>query len=140
MARSDAVEQLRKVPLFAALDRKDLETLSHFVREQSYEPGQTIVKEGDKGHGLYIIKDGKVSIRKGNRAIRQMGPGDFFGEIAILDDGPRTADVVADSRTDCLTLSSWETRPLLMQSSGMSYAMLREVVRRLRDATPVETH
>jgi CRP/FNR family transcriptional regulator, cyclic AMP receptor protein len=140
MARSDAVEQLRRVPIFAGLDRKDLETLSHFVREQTYEAGQSIVKEGDKGHGLYIIKEGKVSIRRGGKVIRQMGPGDFLGEIAILDDGPRTADAVADAPTVCLTLSSWETRPLLMQSAGMSYAMLQEVVRRLRNATPVEMH
>jgi CRP/FNR family transcriptional regulator len=65
-----------------------------------------------------------------------MGPGQFFGEISVLDGGPRTADVKAETETVCLTLISWEIKPLLMDNAGISYKMLLEMVKRQRSQAP----
>ena len=138
--KTDPTESLRRVPLFAGLDRKELEMLAKLAKEQRYEPGATIVKSGASGHGLYIIKEGSVSVVRDGQKVASMGPGQFFGEISVLDGGPRTADVKADTDTVCLTLISWEIKPLLMDNAGISYKMLLEMVKRLRSQAPSEQH
>jgi len=136
--KTDPTESLRRVPLFAGLDRKELELLAKLAKEQRYEPGATIVKTGASGHGLYIIKEGNVSVVRDGKKVASMGPGQFFGEISVLDGGPRTADVRADTDTVCLTLISWEIKPLLMDNAAISYKMLLEMVKRLRSQAPQE--
>ena len=136
--KTDPTESLRRVPLFAGLDRKELELLAKLAKEQRYEPGATIVKTGASGHGLYIIKEGNVSVVRDGQKVASMGPGQFFGEISVLDGGPRTADVRADTDTVCLTLISWEIKPLLMDNAAISYKMLLEMVKRLRSQAPQE--
>ena len=134
--KTDPTESLRRVPLLAGLDRKELELLAKLAKEQRYEPGSTIVKSGASGHGLYIIKEGNVSVVRDGQKVASMGPGQFFGEISVLDGGPRTADVKADTDTVCLTLISWEIKPLLMDNAAISYKMLLEMVKRLRAQAP----
>ena len=134
--KTDPTESLRRVPLLAGLDRKELELLAKLAKEQRYEPGATIVKSGASGHGLYIIKEGTVSVVRDGQKVASMGPGQFFGEISVLDGGPRTADVKADTETVCLTLISWEIKPLLMDNAAISYKMLLEMVKRLRSQAP----
>ena len=136
--KTDATESLRRVPLFAGLDRKELELLAKVAKEQRYEPGATIVQAGAGGHGLYIIKEGNVSVVRDGQKVASFGPGQFFGEVSVLDGGPRTADVKADSETVCLTLISWEIKPLLMDNAGITYKMLLEMVKRLRSQSPRE--
>jgi len=136
--KTDATESLRRVPLFAGLDRKELELLAKVAKEQRYEPGATIVQAGASGHGLYIIKEGNVSVVRDGQKVASFGPGQFFGEVSVLDGGPRTADVKADTETVCLTLISWEIKPLLMDNAGITYKMLLEMVKRLRSQSPRE--
>jgi len=136
--KTDATESLRRVPLFAGLDRKELELLAKVAKEQRYEPGATIVQAGAGGHGLYIIKEGNVSVVRDGQKVASFGPGQFFGEVSVLDGGPRTADVNADTDTVCLTLISWEIKPLLMDNAGITYKMLLEMVKRLRSQSPRE--
>jgi CRP/FNR family transcriptional regulator, cyclic AMP receptor protein len=136
--KTDPTESLRRVPLFAGLDRKELELLAKLAKEQRYEAGATIVKAGAGGHGLYIIKEGNVSVVRDGKKVASMGPGQFFGEISVLDGGLRTADVKADTDTVCLTLISWEIKPLLMDNAAISYKMLLEMVKRLRSQAPQE--
>ncbi len=136
MAKTDTIEELKRVPLFADLDRRDLEMLGRLLKEQRYEKGALIVKKGATGQGLFIIKEGSVSVKRDGRTVSQMRPGDFFGEIAVLDGGPRTADVQADTDTVCLTMVSWDIKPLLMDNAGIAYKMLQQIVRRLREARP----
>jgi CRP/FNR family transcriptional regulator, cyclic AMP receptor protein len=134
--KTDATDSLRRVPLFSGLDRKELELLAKLAKEQSYESGATIVKAGASGHGLYVIKEGNVSVVRDGQKVASMGPGQFFGEVSVLDGGPRTADVKADTATTCLTLISWEIKPLLMDNAAISYKMLLEMVKRLRSQAP----
>jgi CRP/FNR family cyclic AMP-dependent transcriptional regulator len=138
--KTDPAETLRQVPLFSSLDKKELGMLAKLVKEQRYEPGTTIVQSGAGGHGLYIIKEGNVSIIQNGKTVATMGPGQFFGEISVLDGGPRTADVRADAPTVCLALISWEVKPLLMENAGMTYKMLLEMVKRLRSTAPEHEH
>jgi CRP-like cAMP-binding protein len=133
---TSTVDELKRVPLFSGLDRRELDLLAHQVKERRFPAGSVIMKEGSTGQGLFIIRDGAVSVRRGDRALARLGPGEFFGELAVLDEGPRTADVVADTDTVCLALVSWEIRPLLQEHAGMTYKMLQEVVRRLRSGGP----
>ncbi len=132
MARTDSTQQLQKVPLFSGLSQRELKLLANLVREQRYVSGSVIVKEGASGQGLYIVKEGAVSVRKRGRRVARLGAGEFFGEMSILDSGPRTASVEADTETVCLTLASWEIKPLLMDQASITYKMLLEVVRRVR--------
>ncbi|HKV32235.1 MAG TPA: cyclic nucleotide-binding domain-containing protein [Candidatus Dormibacteraeota bacterium] len=136
--KTDPTESLRRVPLFAGLDRKELELLGKLIKEQRYDKGAAIVKTGAEGHGLYIIKEGKVAVIRDGQRVASMGPGEFFGEISVLDGGPRTADVRAESDTACLTLVSWEVKPLLMENASITYKMLLELVKRLRAHVPSE--
>jgi len=138
--KTDPTESLRRVPLFAGLDRKELEMLGKLIKEQRYDAGATIVKSGAGGHGLYIIREGKVTVIRDGQQVATMGPGQFFGEISVLDGGPRTADVRAESDTVCLTLVSWEVKPLLMENASITYKMLLEMVKRLRAQAPDERH
>jgi len=136
--KTDPTESLRRVPLFAGMDKKELELLAKLVKEQSYSAGAIIVKSGAGGHGLYIIKEGRVNVVRDGQTVATLGPGQFFGEISVLDGGPRTADVRADADTVCLTLISWEVKPLLMDNASITYKMLLEMVKRLRSQSPHE--
>lgn len=134
--KTDPTESLRRVPLFAGLDRKELELLARLAKEHRYEPGATIVRSGASGHGLYIIKEGNVAVVRDGQRVASMGPGQFFGEISVLDGGPRTAEVRAETNTVCLTLISWEIKPLLMDNAAITYKMLLEMAKRLRSQAP----
>src|SRR5438445_8685687 len=136
--KTDPTESLRRVPLFAGMDKKELDLVARLLKEQPYSAGTTIVKSGSGGHGLYIIKEGRVSVVRDGQSIASLGPGQFFGEISVLDGGPRTADVRADTDTVCLTMISWEVKPILMDNASISYKMLLEMVKRLRTQSPHE--
>jgi len=134
--KTDPTESLRRVPLFAGMDKKELDLVARLLKEQPYSAGTIIVKSGSGGHGLYIIKEGRVTVVREGQAVATLGPGQFFGEISVLDGGPRTADVRADTDTVCLTLISWEVKPLLMEAPTITYKMLLEMVKRLRSQSP----
>ena len=134
--KTDPTESLRRVPLFAGMDKKELDLVARLLKEQPYSAGSIIVKSGSGGHGLYIIKEGRVTVVREGQAVATLGPGQFFGEISVLDGGPRTADVRADTDTVCLTLISWEVKPLLMEAPTITYKMLLEMVKRLRSQSP----
>lgn len=136
MAGVESATQLKKVPLFSGFDRKELEMLAQLLKEHQYRAGTPIVESGTAGHGLYVIKEGTVAVKKDGRTIAKLGPGEFFGEISVLDDGPRTADVIAETDVVCLTLIAWEVRPLLMENASMTFKMLMELVRRQRSERP----
>src|SRR3989442_6771273 len=93
--KTDPTESLRRVPLFAGLDRKELEILGKLIKEQRYAAGATIVKSGAGGHGLYIIREGDVPVIRDGQRVASLGPGPFFGASSVLDGVPRTAHLRA---------------------------------------------
>lgn len=139
-------DQLAAVPLFSQLPRKDLTRLGRAVVERHYKKGDVIVKEGESAVAFFIITKGRVEVSKGSgtkkRKLAELGPGNVFGEMALLDGGPRDATVKALEDTDCLVLSRWDFVAELRTNPQMAVAMLPILSRRLREAQgeAAETH
>ena len=131
--RKDAkVELIKGVPLFSECSRRELEQIASIADEIDLPQARELTHEGGPGREFFVLIEGDASVRQGDQEVNRLGPGDFFGEMSVLDGGPRTADVVADKDTECLTLVDWDIRPVLMQNAGLTYKMLLDVVRRYR--------
>jgi len=128
------VELLQRVPLFADFERRDLERLARSFKERTFGAGSTIASEGKGGVGFFVIEDGEatVTVRGSDRG--KLGPGDYFGEIALIDDGARSATITADSELRCYGLTSWEFRPLVESNASMAWKLLETMAKRLRAA------
>lgn len=138
----DRVRFLTKVPLFENLKEKQLRRLAMRFVSRQYEPGQDIVTQGKGGAGLFILVSGAaeaIRVRSdGSKAVvNTFGPTDFFGELALLDDQPRTASVVTTEETECLVLSQWEFLGALREDPEMSIEVLQELAWRFRQALDV---
>ena len=128
------VEQLKTVPLFSGCSTRELASLGRFLREVDFPAGRQIVQEGRTGTGLHVIIEGETKVVVGDRTRRRLGPGAFFGEISLLDRGPRTATVVAETPVRTLTLSAWNFRAALKEHPTMAVKMLEELASRVRSA------
>lgn len=127
------LEYLRKVPIFKTLPPKELEFVARSVKERIYEPGAVIVRQGDPGVGFFLIVEGIVEVTHDTHKIRDMGPGEFFGEMALMEERIRTATVTSKARTRCLQLVRWDFRALLKENPELAVRMLEVVVQRLRE-------
>lgn len=127
------LEYLRKVPIFKGLPPKELGFIARSVKERVYEPGAVIVKQGDPGVGFFMIMEGRVDVGHDGHKIREMGPGEFFGEMALMEERIRTATVTAKDRTRCLQLVRWDFRALLKENPELAVRMLEVVVKRIRE-------
>ncbi len=103
-------DRLKTIPLFSSLSEKALNTLSVFSSETSVSAGKRLVHEGDYSYDLIVIESGTADVIKGGEVIGSLGPGDVFGEIGMLSGSKRTADVVATSPMDLITLSKWDLK------------------------------
>ncbi|MDR7486231.1 MAG: cyclic nucleotide-binding domain-containing protein [Armatimonadota bacterium] len=124
---------LMQVPIFKDIPARLLESVARSMRERIYEPGQVIVKQGDPGVGFFLITEGRVEVSHDNRHIRFLGPGEFFGEMALMEERPRSATVTARERTTCLQLVRWDFRALLKENPDLAVRILEVVVQRLRE-------
>jgi CRP/FNR family transcriptional regulator/voltage-gated potassium channel len=132
-ATSEVLKQLGQVPLFRQLSEKEREGLLKTAKQQRFAGGETIVREGEVGIAFYLILKGQVEVRRAGKALARLGAGQFFGEMALLADYPRSADVAALEETTCLLLTRWDLRALLQSHPEMAFKMLEELARRLRD-------
>ncbi len=128
---------LHKVPLFVGLSNRQLEHLARRFVDRDYKAGSTIVTQGQGGEGFFIITKGSVEVIRerpdGSKAvIDNLAAGDFFGEMALLDEGPRTASVVTKEDTHCLVLTRWDFLGTLKEDADMSVEVLKELARRFR--------
>lgn len=123
---------LKKVPIFGALPARELDFVARSVKERVYDPGAVIVKQGEPGVGFFLIADGRVEVTHDGHKIRELGPGEFFGEMALMEERIRTATVTAKERTRCLQLVRWDFRALLKENPDLAVRMLEVVVQRLR--------
>ncbi len=135
--KSQLVEMLAQVPLFAGLKGKQMKSVaSSFVRKRSYEAGEVIEKEGGLGVAFYLITDGAVEVRKGEKPVTKLGRGQFFGEMALIDKQPRSATVVAaDPSTKCLLMPVWSFRAAIEKDPKLAMSVMKELARRLRETT-----
>jgi CRP/FNR family transcriptional regulator len=127
------VQQLMNVPIFKDLPARSLESLARSMRERTYEPGAVIVRQGDPRVGFFLITDGVVEVSHDGHHVRDLGPGEFFGEMALMEERPRSATVTAKERTRCLQLVRWDFRAVLKENPDLAVRMLEVVVQRLRE-------
>ena len=130
---------LQNVPLFHSLNNRHLEHLAKRMVERQYSPGQSIVTQGHGGEGFFVIVSGKAEAFRersdGDKVpVNRFGPTDFFGELALLDDGLRTASVIASEPTQCLALTRWDFLAALRDDAEMSVLILQELAKRFRRA------
>lgn len=134
----DAEETLRRVPLFAELQKKQLRSLAKWTSTRNFNEGQVIVSEGQSGLGLYIIQTGRVKVTQktasGEREVRQMGPGESFGELALLDNSPRAATVTAVEPTSCVLLDKVQFLAELRTYPEIALSIIPVLVGWLREA------
>jgi len=130
----DTVEALRQVSIFAGIEGRDLERLARLFRERTFSQGATVTVEGEPGVGFFVITEGSVDVSVGGERRGSLGPGDSFGETALIDEGPRSATVVAATDLRCLALSAWDFRPFVEEHPPVAWALLRTLVQRLRQA------
>ncbi len=135
-SEEDLAHLLAKVPLFSSLDKRHLKTIARSGVERSFAAGQSIVKQGDEGVGFYLVLEGQVAVPRANQVLAPIGPGQFFGEMALFDKQPRTADVVAKVPSHCLVLSSWEFWGSVSSQPEVLRELMQVVVRRLRASAP----
>ena len=135
MATKNAATLLKAVPLFSGCTKHELEVIARAAKEIRHREGHVIAREGDTGLGFFLITEGTADVSIGGKSRASLGPGDFFGEISLLDRGPRTATVTASSPVTMLALTAWVFRGLVDQHPTIAMNMLRVVAQRLRNAS-----
>jgi CRP-like cAMP-binding protein len=140
MARKDSkLDHLAQVRLFRACSKKELTTIGRASDEVRIPAGRTIVEEGQTGHEFCLILDGKAAVHRGGRKVATLSPGDYFGELALLDRGPRNATVKADTDMEVLVLGQREFSGVLDEVPTIAHKLLSSMATRLRDADAKDT-
>ncbi|HEX9415193.1 MAG TPA: cyclic nucleotide-binding domain-containing protein [Gaiellaceae bacterium] len=129
-----SIEQLMRVPLFDGLGRKELQSLASSFKERTFKAGETLVSEGSGGIGFFIIDQGEAKVTLGGAERARLKPGDYFGELALIDEGTRTATITAETDMRCYGLTSWEFRPLVESNASIAWTMLQSLAKQLRQA------
>jgi len=132
MARDEKLDLLATVPLFARMDRKELERLGQLADEVEVGLDRVLAEPGETGHEFFIVLEGRLTVLDGRKPIATLGPGDFFGEIALLDGLPRTATVRANGIARLLVVAHREFHALMDEFPSVRTAILEAVADRLR--------
>ncbi len=132
MTQHDIESKLAKVPMFSGCSRRELSLIARAAKEVSHKAGAVIAREGERGVGLFVIVEGRCRVTIGGKDRAKLGPGDFFGEIALLDGGPRTATVTAETPVRLVGVTEWVFRGLLMEHPSIALKTLEAIAGRLR--------
>ncbi len=128
------VDSLRDVPLFSDLSKRDLKRLADSMKEHSFAAGMEVVAEGKSGVGFFVILDGTARVSLGGEERVVLSPGDYFGEMALIDGDDRSASVHAESDLRCASMTTWNFRPFVKDHPDVAWALLTALVKRVRDA------
>ncbi|MGH2471962.1 MAG: cyclic nucleotide-binding domain-containing protein [Candidatus Limnocylindria bacterium] len=131
-------DRLRSVPLFSSCSDKELAFIASRTDEVDIPAGRILCEKGQTGGDFFVILDGRADV-DADQGKKSLGPGDFFGEIALIDNGPRTATVIAATPMRCLVLGHSQFRDVLHQNGDIAVKILRAVTQRLRAAAPLPT-
>lgn len=133
-------ELLGACPLFRGIDAEGLAALAEMATPVEFPAGHVIAREGDIGTGFFVIIEGTVRVVRDGETVARLGPGEFFGELSVLDRQPRNATVSAEVATTCLALASWDFDKVLLAQPALTLAILRGVAARLRGVTESARH
>jgi CRP/FNR family transcriptional regulator, cyclic AMP receptor protein len=128
------VEALRRVPLFAGLSGREVEQIALLFKERHFSAGETIVKEGSDGAAFFLIYSGEAIVSVGGAERASLTAGDYFGEIALIDEGTRSATITATSDLVCYGLTLWEFRPLVLENAAIGWKLMQSLAQKLRAA------
>ena len=133
-AMSAPVETLQNVQLFSTLEEEDMEELARQLHERRFPEGAEVTTEGSTGAGFFVIAAGNAEVLVGGEHRATLGPGDYFGEVALIDDGIRSASIVAATDLLCYGLTPWEFRPFVEEHPKVAWALLEALARRIRES------
>jgi CRP/FNR family cyclic AMP-dependent transcriptional regulator len=125
-------ELIQQVPLFTGLDKKELQGLASSMKERIFDEGDVVSAEGQAGVGFFIIDEGEATVSVQGEELKTLKHGDYFGEVALIDDGARTATITAKTPLKCYGITSWEFKPLVEQNADLAWQMLQMMAKMLR--------
>ena len=131
---ADVVQSLKGVPLFTGVRDRELKRLANVMRESGFNEGEVITTEGRSGIGFFVIEEGNATVSVRGDIVRTLGPGDHFGEIALIDEGPRSATVTATTDLRCRGMAAWEFRSFVQEHPEVAWPFLQTLAARLREA------
>ena len=133
-------ELLAGCPLFKGIEADGLAALATQATPVEFPAGHVIARQGEIGTGFFVIVDGMVRVVRDGAVVAHLGPGEFFGELSVLDRMPRNATVSAEAATTCLALASWDFEKILLEQPALTLAILRGVAARLREISESVRH
>lgn len=128
------IEVLERVPLFADLDKRELDQIGRLFKERKFSEGETVAKEGTGGAAFFVIDSGEATVTVRGKERANLTPGDYFGEIALIDEGARAATITATSDLVCYGLTLWDFKPLVQQNPTIGWKLLQSLAKKLRTA------
>ena len=131
-ASRDPVAALQRVGLFADMDRRQTEQIARLLKVRPFAKGETVIMEGSGGAAFFLIDSGEATVTSKGVQVATLGPGDYCGELALIDGGPRSATVTAATDLVCYGLTFWEFRPLVEQNGAIGWKLLQALAKRLR--------
>ena len=140
LARDRKSELLAGARLFDGVDAEGMERIAAVAVQVDFPADHVIAREGEIGTGFFVVVEGAVRVVRDGKTVTTFGPGDFFGELSVLDGRPRNASVIAQGPTTCLALPTWEFEAVLREEPSVAIAILRELAGRLRDLTQADRH
>jgi CRP-like cAMP-binding protein len=140
LTRDRKTELLSTARLFDGVDAEGMERIAAVAVQVDFPAEHVIARQGEIGTGFFVVVSGAARVVRGGGTIATLGPGDFFGELSVLDGRPRIAQVIANGPTTCLALATWDLEALLLEQPKVAVAMLRGLATRLRDLTEADRH
>jgi CRP-like cAMP-binding protein len=128
------VEALERVPLFAGLAKREVEQIARMFKERRFAEGETVTKEGSGAAAFFLIDSGEAAVSVGGAERATLKPGDYFGEVALIDEGARSATITASTELVCYGLTLWEFRPLVQENAAIGWKLLQALAKKLRAA------
>jgi CRP/FNR family transcriptional regulator, cyclic AMP receptor protein len=131
--RGIPIEALERVPLFSGLNKRELQKIARLFKKRHFSKGETVVKQGSGGAAFFVIESGEAAVFIGSKQRTTLKPGEYFGEIALIDEGTRMATITATSELFCYGLTYWDFRPVVEKNGVIGWKLLQRMATLLRE-------